>query len=187
MALISKDIDIEEFFSKYIDLKEYKTTVAHLAVTHLIGNCPFCKHENSFMYVKSKKAFYCTACKAGGDIITFLSKHYRLTPNESVKFLSNLKIIDTVKKEIITALSKSTTVSSCKITIDRTQKKDLKKLSAISPIKINYANALVTMIKELFIIIDPSSKDFDSLERDEIKRLISSVYKLLFKKGPGVC
>jgi DNA primase len=78
---IKSRIDIIDFISGYVQLKK--------SGQNWKGLCPFHQEKTpSFTVSQSKQIFHCFGCGAGGDVITFLLKHDRLSFHEAVTMLA---------------------------------------------------------------------------------------------------
>jgi DNA primase len=78
---IKSRIDIIDFISGYVQLKK--------AGQNWKGLCPFHQEKTpSFTVSQSKQIFHCFGCGEGGDVITFLLKHDRLSFHEAVTMLA---------------------------------------------------------------------------------------------------
>jgi DNA primase len=73
--------DIVDFISGYVQLKK--------SGQNWKGLCPFHQEKTpSFTVSQSKQIFHCFGCGEGGDVITFLLKHDRLSFHEAVTILA---------------------------------------------------------------------------------------------------
>ena len=78
---IKSRIDIIDFISGYVQLKK--------SGQNWKGLCPFHQEKTpSFTVSQSKQIFHCFGCGEGGDVITFLLKHDRLSFHEAVTMLA---------------------------------------------------------------------------------------------------
>lgn len=78
---IKSRIDIIDFISGYVQLKK--------SGQNWKGLCPFHQEKTpSFTVNQSKQIFHCFGCGEGGDVITFLLKHDRLSFHEAVTMLA---------------------------------------------------------------------------------------------------
>ena len=69
---IKSRIDIIDFISGYVQLKK--------SGQNWKGLCPFHLEKTpSFTVSQSKQIFHCFGCGAGGDVISFVFKHDRLS------------------------------------------------------------------------------------------------------------
>lgn len=79
---INVKIRLSDFIGQYVPLVEKGNS--------FVGKCPF-HNENtpSFNVNNEKSFFYCFGCKAGGNILNFITKYKNLEFKEGVQFLSN--------------------------------------------------------------------------------------------------
>ncbi len=73
--------DIVDLISEYVPLKRRGK--------NFLGLCPFHSEKDpSFTVTPEKQIFYCFGCGEGGNVISFLMKHEKLTFPEAVKLLA---------------------------------------------------------------------------------------------------
>lgn len=73
--------DIVDVISEYVPLKKRGK--------NFLGLCPFhTEKQPSFTVTPDKQIFYCFGCGEGGNVISFLMKHEKLSFPEAVKFLA---------------------------------------------------------------------------------------------------
>jgi DNA primase len=73
--------DVVELISEYIPLKKRGK--------NFVGLCPFHSEKDaSFTVTPDKQIFYCFGCGEGGNVISFLMKHEKLSFPETVKLLA---------------------------------------------------------------------------------------------------
>lgn len=73
--------DIVDLISEYVPLKKRGK--------NFVGLCPFHSEKApSFTVTPSKQIFYCFGCGEGGNVISFLMKHEKLSFPEAVKLLA---------------------------------------------------------------------------------------------------
>ena len=79
---LNNKIRLSDFIGQFVQLTERGNS--------FVGKCPF-HNENtpSFNVSNDKSLFYCFGCKAGGNIINFLTKYKNVSFNEATNFLSN--------------------------------------------------------------------------------------------------
>ena len=81
LSEVNNKIRLSDFIGQFVDLIAKGNS--------FVGKCPF-HNENtpSFNVNNEKSFFYCFGCKAGGNILTFISKYKNLQFKESVNFIS---------------------------------------------------------------------------------------------------
>ncbi len=73
--------DVVDLISEYVPLKKRGK--------NFVGLCPFHSEKApSFTVTPDKQIFYCFGCGEGGNVISFLMKHEKLSFPEAVKFLA---------------------------------------------------------------------------------------------------
>jgi DNA primase len=73
--------DIVDLISEYVPLKKRGK--------NFLGLCPFhAEKAPSFTVTPDKQIFYCFGCGEGGNVISFLMKHEKLSFPEAVKLLA---------------------------------------------------------------------------------------------------
>lgn len=78
---IKDSADIVSVISKFVDLKRSGTS--------LTGCCPFHKENTPSFHVSARKGIYkCFGCGAGGDTVSFLMKHKKMTYVEALEYLA---------------------------------------------------------------------------------------------------
>ena len=79
---LNNKVRLSDFIGQFVDLTEKGNS--------FVGKCPF-HNENtpSFSVSNDKSLFHCFGCKAGGNIISFITKYKNLQFKEAVKYLSN--------------------------------------------------------------------------------------------------
>lgn len=84
--------DILEVLGQFIRLK--KRGANHIA------NCPFHNEKTPSFYVSGAKGIYkCFGCGKGGNVVTFIQEHEKLTYPESIRWLADYYKIDLVESE----------------------------------------------------------------------------------------
>jgi DNA primase len=74
--------DVVDVISEYVPLKKRGK--------NFVGLCPFhSEKQPSFTVTPDKQIFYCFGCGEGGNVISFLMKHEKLSFPEAVKVLAN--------------------------------------------------------------------------------------------------
>ncbi len=78
---VNNKIKLSDFVGQFVHLNEKGNS--------FVGKCPF-HNENtpSFNVNNEKSLFYCFGCKAGGNILNFITKYKNLQFKEAVDFLS---------------------------------------------------------------------------------------------------
>ena len=79
---VNNKVRLSDFIGQFVDLTEKGNS--------FVGKCPF-HNENtpSFNVSNDKSLFHCFGCKAGGNILNFISKYKNLQFKEAVNYLSN--------------------------------------------------------------------------------------------------
>ncbi len=79
---VNNKVRLSDFISQFVDLTEKGNS--------FVGKCPF-HNENtpSFNVSNDKSLFHCFGCKAGGNILNFISKYKNLQFKEAVRYISN--------------------------------------------------------------------------------------------------
>jgi DNA primase len=78
---IKSKTDIVDFISEFIQLKK--------AGQNYRGLCPFHAEKTpSFMVSQSKQIFHCFGCGTGGDVVTFLMKHDKLSFADAIRHMA---------------------------------------------------------------------------------------------------
>jgi DNA primase len=73
--------DVVDLISEYVPLKKRGK--------NFLGLCPFhSEKQPSFTVTPDKQIFYCFGCGEGGNVISFLMKHEKLSFPEAVKVLA---------------------------------------------------------------------------------------------------
>jgi DNA primase catalytic core len=89
-----------------------------------VGICPFHDDTSPSMYVSpSKQIFKCFACGTGGDVISFIEKHERLSYPEALRYLAKKYNIEIPEVELSReAIEREKRKESLSIILSRTQK-----------------------------------------------------------------
>ena len=79
---VNNKVRLSDFIGQFVDLIEKGNS--------FVGKCPF-HNENtpSFNVSNDKSLFHCFGCKAGGNILNFISKYKNLQFKEAVRYISN--------------------------------------------------------------------------------------------------
>jgi DNA primase, catalytic core len=89
-----------------------------------VGICPFHDDTSPSMYVSpSKQIFNCFACGTGGDVISFIEKHERLSYPEALRYLAKKYNIEIPEVELTREeIEREKRKESLSIILSRTQK-----------------------------------------------------------------
>ena len=78
---VNNKVRLSDFIGQFVNLVEKGSS--------FVGNCPFHNEKTpSFNVNNDKSLFYCFGCKAGGNIINFISKYKNLRFVESLIYIS---------------------------------------------------------------------------------------------------
>lgn len=83
VALLKSLVPIEDLIAQSVTLRQ--------SGKNFVGHCPFHDDQHpSFVVYPATRSFYCFACRASGDAISFLMKAEQLTFPEALKVLREL-------------------------------------------------------------------------------------------------
>ena len=78
---VNNKVRLSDFIGQFVNLVERGNS--------FVGNCPFHNDKTpSFNVNNDKSLFYCFGCKAGGNIVNFISKYKNLQFLESLIYIS---------------------------------------------------------------------------------------------------
>ena len=78
---VNNKVRLSDFIGQFVNLVERGNS--------FVGNCPFHNEKTpSFNVNNEKSLFHCFGCKAGGNIINFISKYKNLQFLESLIYIS---------------------------------------------------------------------------------------------------
>ncbi len=84
--------DIIEIVGQFMRLKKRGA--------NYIGNCPFHNEKTPSFYVSAPKGIYkCFGCGKGGNVVTFIQEHEKLTYPESIRWLADYYKIELKETE----------------------------------------------------------------------------------------
>ena len=166
---VNNKVRLSDFIGQFVNLVERGNS--------FVGNCPFHNEKTpSFNVNNDKSLFYCFGCKAGGNIVNFISKYKNLQFLESLIYISQYSGIPYIYDQRKSAISSEAKLLTKILNKSNTLFKELLIKKTIAYKYIKERGVTDEALKNFNIGFAPDHKDLlkflelEGFDFDEIKK-----------------
>ena len=169
LSEVNNKVRLSDFIGQFVNLVERGNS--------FVGNCPFHNEKTpSFNVNNDKSLFYCFGCKAGGNIVNFISKYKNLQFLESLIYISQYSGIPYIYDQRKSAISSEAKLLTKILNKSNTLFKELLIKKTIAYKYIKERGVTDEALKNFNIGFAPDHKDLlkflelEGFDFDEIKK-----------------